>query len=177
VRDQSSSSTSASDELLRLIVDSATDFAIFTIDPNGVTTSWNRGAERLLGYPEAEIIGHSADVLFPAEEGGSTAAEDERRAALAHGRAEDERCVIREHADELDAAVLDINLGSETAYPVAEVLREQRVPFVFATGYDGWSIPEAYGDVPRCYKPVDAADVIRFLMARSPPQDGLRVVD
>jgi CheY-like chemotaxis protein len=68
--------------------------------------------------------------------------------------------VIREHAGELDAAVLDINLGSETAYPVAELLRERRVPFVFATGYDGWSIPDAYGDVPRCFKPVDAADVL-----------------
>jgi CheY-like chemotaxis protein len=83
--------------------------------------------------------------------------------------------VIREHADALDAAVLDINLGSETAYPVAEVLREQRVPFVFATGYDGWSIPDAYGDVPRCYKPVDAADVIRFLERRTAPQDGSQV--
>lgn len=78
--------------------------------------------------------------------------------------------VIREHADELDAAVLDINLGSETVYPVAEVLRERGVPFVFATGDDRWSIPDAYGDVPRCYKPVDAADVMRYLRP-SAPQD------
>jgi CheY-like chemotaxis protein len=83
--------------------------------------------------------------------------------------------VIREHADELDAAVLDINLGSETAYPIAEVLREQRVPFVFATGYDGWSVPDAYGDVPRCYKPVDAADVIRFLKRSTAHQDDSQV--
>jgi CheY-like chemotaxis protein len=83
--------------------------------------------------------------------------------------------VIREHADELDAAVLDINLGSEMAYPVADALRKQRVPFVFATGYDGWSIPDAYGDVPRCFKPVDAADVIRFLRVPAASQDGSQV--
>lgn len=71
--------------------------------------------------------------------------------------------VIREQGNELDAAVLDINLGSHTAYPVADVLREQGVPFVFATGYDGWSIPEAYSDVPRYCKPVDPAEVIRRL--------------
>jgi PAS domain S-box-containing protein len=78
-------------ELLRLIVESATDFAIFTTDPNGITTSWNSGAERLLGHQESEIIGQSADVTFPPEEGGPSAAEEERRTALAQGRAEDER--------------------------------------------------------------------------------------
>jgi PAS domain S-box-containing protein len=78
-------------ELLRLIFESAIDFAIFTMDPNGITTSWNSGAERLLGYKDEEIIGRSADLTFPPEEGGSEAAAEERRTALAQGRAEDER--------------------------------------------------------------------------------------
>jgi PAS domain S-box-containing protein len=52
-------------DLLRLIFESARDLAIFTIDPNGVTTSWNLGAERLLGYTSEEMIGHIADVIFP----------------------------------------------------------------------------------------------------------------
>ena len=39
-----------------------------------------------------------------------------------------------------DGAVLDVNIGGETVFPVAEALREQGVPFVFATGY---------GDLPR----------------------------
>jgi PAS domain-containing protein len=50
-------------ELLRLIFESATDFAIFTMDPNGITTSWNLGAERLLGFEGNEIIGKPADVI------------------------------------------------------------------------------------------------------------------
>jgi PAS domain S-box-containing protein len=88
-------SSPGSDELLRLMVDSATDYAIFSIDPGGIVTSWNSGAERLLGYTEAEILGHSADVLFPPEEGGSAAAEQERHQALQTGRAEDERWQMR----------------------------------------------------------------------------------
>jgi len=38
------------DELLRLVLESATDYAIFTVDPNGIVTSWNPGAEHLLGW-------------------------------------------------------------------------------------------------------------------------------
>jgi PAS domain S-box-containing protein len=82
-------------ELLRLIFESATDFAIFTVDANGITTSWNSGGERLLGYKSEEIVGKSADVLFPPEEGGSAAAAEERRLATAYGRAEDERWQMR----------------------------------------------------------------------------------
>ena len=82
-------------ELLQLIFESVTDFAIFTMDPNGVTTSWNIGAERLFGFKEHEIKGKSADVLFPQEPDGLNAAADERRRALAHGSAVDERWQAR----------------------------------------------------------------------------------
>ena len=52
-----------------------------------------------------------------------------------------------------DAAILDVNLGGEMVFPVAEALRERGVPFIFTTGYDGWSLPPAYAEVPRCEKP------------------------
>jgi CheY-like chemotaxis protein len=74
--------------------------------------------------------------------------------------------LVRERSEELDAAILDINLGSHTVYPVADALRERAVPFVFATGYDGWSIPETYRDVARCSKPIDPVEVMRHLGAR-----------
>ena len=44
-------------ELFRFIVESASDYAIFTTDPERRVTSWNLGAERLIGWPEAEIVG------------------------------------------------------------------------------------------------------------------------
>jgi PAS domain S-box-containing protein len=110
----SRTSTAASDELLRLIVDSATDFAIFTVDPNGIVTSWNSGAQRLLGYTEAEIIGHSADVTFPPDDGGSRAAEEERLTASAQGRAEDERWQQRKDGSRIWASGLLVALADRT---------------------------------------------------------------
>jgi hypothetical protein len=37
--------------------------------------------------------------------------------------------------DEIDAGVIDINLGGELVYPIADVLTARRIPFVFVTGY------------------------------------------
>jgi CheY-like chemotaxis protein len=68
--------------------------------------------------------------------------------------------------DTFDAAVLDINLGRERAWPIADELRRRGVPFIFATGYDAWIIPEPYRDVPRCEKPVDTRVLARLLNAR-----------
>ena len=53
----------------------------------------------------------------------------------------------------IDAAVLDINLQGEEVFPVADLLRLRGVPFVFATGYDGWAIPERFADTSRLEKP------------------------
>jgi CheY-like chemotaxis protein len=51
-------------------------------------------------------------------------------------------------------AILDIGLGSDTVYPVADALRTRGIPFVFVTGYDASAIPESYKDVPRTEKPL-----------------------
>ncbi|WP_363352446.1 PAS domain S-box protein [Methylocystis echinoides] len=80
-----------SDELLRLLVDSATDFAIIAMNSRGEVTSWNAGAERLLGYREEEILSHSGDVIFAPEDCAAGVPERERAEARARGRAEDER--------------------------------------------------------------------------------------
>jgi DNA-binding LytR/AlgR family response regulator len=63
----------------------------------------------------------------------------------------------------VDAAVLDINLGAEPAYPIAEALRAARVPFVFASGYDEVAIATEYVDVPRCQKPIDHEALAKLL--------------
>jgi len=78
-------------ELFELIVESSRDFAIYTTDIKGTATSWNIGAERLFGYREEEIVGHSGDVIFIPEDREAGAADEERRVATADGRALDER--------------------------------------------------------------------------------------
>ena len=67
--------------------------------------------------------------------------------------------------ERVDAAVLDINLKGQAVYPVADKLREQGVSFVFATGYDQKSIPDAYKDVPRWEKPFRPKDLATALLA------------
>jgi len=58
-------------------------------------TSWNNGATRVFGYPEAEMIGHSAVVLYSKEDRARGAFQDELRRAQEQGRAEDDRWHLR----------------------------------------------------------------------------------
>ena len=56
-------------------------------------------------------------------------------------------------AEAIDAAVLDVNLGGNVSYAVAEKLADRAVPYMFLTGYDAWSLPDAYRSTPRVAKP------------------------
>ena len=55
----------------------------------------------------------------------------------------------------LDAAILDINLGGQLVYPVADLLCSKGVPVVFVTGYGMESIETRYTDIPLLQKPLD----------------------
>jgi DNA-binding LytR/AlgR family response regulator len=74
--------------------------------------------------------------------------------------------LVDKNSDRLDGAVLDINLGNERVYPVADVLTARGVPFVFTTGYDAVVVPTAYATAPRCEKPVDKTQLVRWLSNR-----------
>ena len=45
---------------------------------------------------------------------------------------------------ELDAAILDVNVGGAVIFPVADVLRERGIPFIFATGYQPNELPPRF---------------------------------
>lgn len=53
----------------------------------------------------------------------------------------------------IDGAVLDINLGGEKVFPVAERLLERGVPFIFCTGYGAEGLPGEFAGVPTVAKP------------------------
>ena len=79
----------------RLILDSATDYAIITLDTDGCVTSWNTGAEAIMGYTEAEILGRSGDLVFTSEDRASGRFATELHRAAETGRASNERWHLR----------------------------------------------------------------------------------
>jgi CheY-like chemotaxis protein len=65
----------------------------------------------------------------------------------------------------LDGAILDVNLGGEKVYPVAERLAERGVPFVFCTGYGLSGISGEFAHVPTLAKPYDAKELRDLLVS------------
>jgi PAS domain S-box-containing protein len=53
-----------SERQFRLLVAGVTDYALYMLDPNGVITSWNAGAQRIKGYRADEVIGHHYSRFF-----------------------------------------------------------------------------------------------------------------
>jgi CheY-like chemotaxis protein len=56
---------------------------------------------------------------------------------------------------EIHGAILDINLGGNSVYPVADLLVARRIPFVFVTGYGDQAIDERFAEMRVINKPVD----------------------
>lgn len=84
-----------SEERLRLVLENAREYAIFSTDLDRRITSWNAGAERLTGHTESEAIGQLADIIFTEEDCANGIPGKETGTALAEGRAADERWHVR----------------------------------------------------------------------------------
>jgi two-component system CheB/CheR fusion protein len=85
----------ASEERLKLILENAREFAIISLDLDRRVTTWNVGAQRLLGYTESEILCRSADVIFTPEDRAAKGPEQETDTAVRNGGASDERWHVR----------------------------------------------------------------------------------
>jgi PAS domain S-box-containing protein len=105
------------EQRLRLVFESITDYAILTVDPTGIVTSWNSGAEEIFGYTPEEIIGQDSSVLWVEEDRANAKPENERQRALEAGRALDERWHARKGGERFFASgvmrpILDANGGA-----------------------------------------------------------------
>ena len=83
------------EERMRLVAESTRDYAIITLDEQGVITTWNKGAELIFGYSKAEAEGAYYDFIFSPEDRASGVPENELLAVRTHGRSEDERWHVR----------------------------------------------------------------------------------
>ena len=62
-----------------------------------------------------------------------------------------------------DAAILDVNLGGDPVFPVAEQLAARQIPFIFASGYGSATLPEKWQNHPTLPKPFTADQVENVL--------------
>jgi len=106
---------------------SARDFAFISLDLDNRVIGWNKGAEQLLGYTEAEILGRSGKLFFTPEDVIAGQADLELATAKARGRAEDERWHLRKDGSRFWASgvmtLLRENDGSVRGF--AKVMRDQ----------------------------------------------------
>ena len=63
----------------------------------------------------------------------------------------------------IDGGILDVNLGGEMIFPVADLLIERGVPLVFTTGYDESVIPTRFAGIVRCEKPINIKRVTQAI--------------
>jgi PAS domain S-box-containing protein len=83
------------DEMFRLLVDNVRDYAIFLLDPHGIVTTWNAGAEHIKGYAKEEIIGRHFSLFYTPDAIARHWPQQELSLAVEHGRFEDEGWRLR----------------------------------------------------------------------------------
>lgn len=69
----------------------------------------------------------------------------------------------------IDGALIDLNLAGESGKPVADLLKQLGVPFIFLTGYGRKGLPAGYADLPVVSKPFDGPEVVSALSQAMAP--------
>jgi two-component system, chemotaxis family, CheB/CheR fusion protein len=123
-RRRAESEVRASEERIRLLIDSARDYAIFTIEPEGRIASWNAGALRMFNYSSEEAIGRDFAILFTPEDRAAGVPEAELEAARREGRAIDERWHLRKDGSRFYCSGVTTLLGDSETKGFAKIARD-----------------------------------------------------
>ncbi len=123
----SEQATAQIEEQQRLLLECVPDHAIFTLGPEGRVSSWNVGAERLLGYRENEVLGQPSSLFFTPEDVAACEPEKDLRAAAEVGRASGDRWQVRKDGTRFWASVIATALrdGHDNLRGFARVLRDR----------------------------------------------------
>jgi PAS domain S-box-containing protein len=77
------------EESVRLMIESVTDYAIVMLDQTGRVLSWNTGAERIMGYAADDIVGQHFSCFYQGDDVNSGKSQRDLEAVIADGRFED----------------------------------------------------------------------------------------
>lgn len=94
------------EQRFRLLIDAVKDYAIMSLDANGIVTSWNAGAQRLKGFSAEEIIGQNSSRFYSREDVEQGKPEEELRLAAAAGNLEDQGWRVRKDGSKFWAEVV-----------------------------------------------------------------------
>lgn len=100
-------------ELLVRGIESIEEYAIFTLDPNGIIQNWNHGARRIKGYFPHEVIGKHFSIFYPTEEQKKLLPQYKLQIAADRGRFEEEGWRVRKNGERFWANVVVTALKSE----------------------------------------------------------------
>ena len=117
----------ASEERMRMVVENALEYAIFSIDLQRRVTTWNAGAQRLLGYSEADLLGRPVDVIFSEEDRAAGVPELEAETARLTGHAADDREHRRKDGSRFWAsgAMMPMRDSQDNVIGFVKILRDQ----------------------------------------------------
>lgn len=101
------------EEQHRFLMECVTDYAIILLDPQGKVAGWNAGAERLLGYTEAEILGLGLECFFTPEDQQAGLPRRELEQAATVGTAQDENWAVRKDGSRFWASGVTTGLPNE----------------------------------------------------------------
>jgi CheY-like chemotaxis protein len=75
--------------------------------------------------------------------------------------------LVRELAEQIDAVILDANLGGDSSFPVADALRERRIRYVVASGYEAKDLRARGFEGPIIGKPYRGEQIQAALVSLS----------
>src|SRR5215212_5492726 len=101
------------EERFRLLVEGVKDYAIFMLDPDGKVASWNKGAYRIKGYRQQEILGRHFSLFYPEEDLTHSKPQRTLKIAQEKGTYEEEGWRVRKDGSRFWASVLITTLQDE----------------------------------------------------------------
>jgi diguanylate cyclase (GGDEF)-like protein/PAS domain S-box-containing protein len=115
-----------SEERFRFVIESISDFAIYTLDLEGNVTNWNAGARRLMGYATDEVVGEHFGRFYTAEQRTARAPALALQTALTHGRYEETACRVRKDGSTFwaEAVIEPLRDGDRDVVGFAKITRD-----------------------------------------------------